>query len=200
MVFHYQSFIFIMNKICIHLCLLSVINTVVTTSLYIKGHVGENVTFTCSNWNIEFDEKSYVKYFCKVPCTQEKHVLLKVKPGTTASKSRLKLKNSEEGLSVTITDLQRSDSMDYYCGLDRNGLDSYIKVILDVTDAVPPPHRTTPTAVIVTATVLPHVVNTSFLSIDGSVMMTTEEVTAVTFTDDANSTTVSTTPVKQGLA
>ncbi|XP_034044544.1 uncharacterized protein LOC117526594 [Thalassophryne amazonica] len=166
MVFHYQSFIFIMNKICIHLCLLSVINTVVTTSLYVKGHVGENVTFTCSNWAIAFDEKSYVKYFCKAPCTQEKHVLLRVKPGTTASKSRLMLKNSEEGLSVTITDLQRSDSMDYYCGLDRNGLDSYIKVILDITD-------------------------------DGSVITTTEEVTEVTFTEDANSTTVSTTSVKQ---
>ncbi len=103
--------------------------------LNIKGHAGQNVTFTCSNWAVWLaDVKPYVKYLCESPCTRDIHVIIKAAPGETKNKNRIYLNNMSESLSVTFTNLQISDSNTYFCGLDIFGFDSYIEVTLKVTD------------------------------------------------------------------
>lgn len=103
-------------------------------TLSITGHVGENVTFECSDWNAWIDVNSNDKYFCNSPCKEDKHVIIKTKSGQTKHKGRIHLNNSGQTLSVTFTDLQKSDSNTYYCGVDRFFSDSFVKVNLKVID------------------------------------------------------------------
>ncbi|XP_068583059.1 uncharacterized protein [Cebidichthys violaceus] len=144
--------IFTMIKIYAYTCLLSALSIVEMKPLYINRRVGESVTITCSDWNIWTSVKKNVKYFCDSPCTEDHHIIIKAAYGDTTYKNRLKLYNKGEGLFVTFTNLQKSDSKTYYCGLERSGRDSFIKVILNVIDAHPPSPKTTPKTIIVGST------------------------------------------------
>ncbi|KAF3839118.1 hypothetical protein F7725_017835 [Dissostichus mawsoni] len=102
--------------------------------LNIRGCVGERVTFTCSDWNTVFGVKSNDKYFCRSPCTEDKHIIIKAASGKTTQGNRMLILNTGNDLFVTFTNLKKSDANIYYCGVKRTGLDLYIKVNLKVTD------------------------------------------------------------------
>ncbi|XP_026216087.1 uncharacterized protein LOC113162253 isoform X2 [Anabas testudineus] len=125
-------------------CLFSAL-TVEMKILSVTGHVGENVTFKCSGWGSWTGVESNVKYFCESPCTQNKHVIIKVESGQNKLEDRISLNNTGDVLSVTIMELQKSDSKTYYCGVEKRfSRDLYIEVDLKVEEVV--------SAVTVTAT------------------------------------------------
>ncbi|XP_034398673.1 CMRF35-like molecule 1 isoform X2 [Cyclopterus lumpus] len=141
-----------MIKIYAFSCLLSALSIVEVKLLIINGHVGQDVTIRCSGWKIWTNEKKYVKYFCDSPCTGDSHIIAKAAYGKTTYKNRIQLKNRGKGLFVTFTNLHKSDSKTYFCGLERTGADSFIKVFLHVIDAPIPSPKTTPKTVIVGST------------------------------------------------
>ncbi|KAI4884142.1 hypothetical protein NFI96_032458, partial [Prochilodus magdalenae] len=95
----------------------------------VSVHVGGFVSFPCSYR----DADTNTKYFCRYPCTADRHVLIRSGQSPTG---RYRLEDSKNGVfTVTITDLQKSDNGTYWCGVDRFGIDTYIKVLLSVTDA-----------------------------------------------------------------
>jgi len=103
--------------------------------LNINGRVGQSVTIRCSGWNIWTSEKKNVKYFCYSPCSSDNDIIAKAAHGKTANyKNRIRLKNNKEGLLVTFTNLLKSDSKTYKCGLERVDFDSFIEVKLNVLD------------------------------------------------------------------
>ncbi|KAL7404478.1 hypothetical protein ABVT39_015362 [Epinephelus coioides] len=120
-----------MKTIYVYSCLLFALSVVEMKSLSITGHVGGNVTIECSDW--DSDVKHNVKYFCDSPCTQDKHTIIKAEFGKTEYKNRIEVSNTADGLFVTFSNLQESDSKTYYCGVERYGFDLYIKVNLKVT-------------------------------------------------------------------
>lgn len=106
----------------------------IVETLDIIGHVGKNVTFKCSDWNAWINVKSNVKYLCQSPCSKEKDIIVKAAYEKTERAKQIELTNSAEGLFVTFTNVQKSDSKKYYCGVERTGPDAYIEVNLKVTD------------------------------------------------------------------
>ncbi|XP_069570143.1 CMRF35-like molecule 5 isoform X3 [Brachyistius frenatus] len=132
-----------MIKMYLCACLLSVLTLVEMKTLNIKGHVGENVTFQCSKWNVWADVRPNVKYFCESPCSEEKHIIIKAASQSTNNKDRIQLTNRGRVLHVTFTNLKKTDSREYYCGVERFGADDFIKVNLEVIDAALP-RPTTP--------------------------------------------------------
>ncbi|XP_076583672.1 uncharacterized protein LOC143319000 [Chaetodon auriga] len=143
-----------MMKLYVFSCLLSALTVVGMTSLNIKGHVGENVTIKCSDWNTVMDVKSNVKYFCDAPCSTDNHIIVKAAVGKIKHRNRIQLVNSAEGAFVTFTNLQKSDSKRYYCGVERVGIDRLIEVNLKVTDAECSGPKTAPKAFDVTSSTL----------------------------------------------
>lgn len=114
---------------------LAALRIVEMKSLNINGRVGESVEVKCSDWNSWTNVKYNVKYFCKSPCTNDKHIIIKAAYKKYDSKGQIQLNNSEAGLFVNFINLQKSDSGTYYCGAERTGFpDSYIKVNLKVSD------------------------------------------------------------------
>lgn len=123
-----------MKTIYAYSCLLFALSVVEMKPLNITGHVGKNVTIECSDWDSVTDVKLGVKYFCDSPCSEDKHIIVKAEFGkTTKYKNRIEMSNTADGLFVTFTNLQESDSKTYYCGVERFGPDLYIKVNLKVT-------------------------------------------------------------------
>ncbi|KAK1895952.1 CMRF35-like molecule 5 [Dissostichus eleginoides] len=53
----------------------------------------------------------------------------------TTQQNRMEILNRGNDLFVTFTNLIKSDANTYYCGVERNGPDPWIKVNLKVTDA-----------------------------------------------------------------
>lgn len=113
---------------------LAALSIVEMKHLNINGRVGESVEIKCSDWDSWTNVNYNVKYFCKSPCTEDKHIIVKAAYRKYISKGRIQLNNGEAGLFVTFTNLQKSDSGTYYCGAERTGRDSLIKVNLKVTD------------------------------------------------------------------
>ncbi|XP_049424172.1 CMRF-35-like molecule 4 [Epinephelus fuscoguttatus] len=138
------TIIFSMIKICAYSCLLSALSFVEMNPLSITGHVGKSLTIKCSDWDAWTDVRYNVKYFCDSPCTEDKHVIIKAAFGETTYKNRIEVTNTADGLFVTFTNLQESDSKTYYCGAEKFGRDSYIKVNLKVTKAESYSPKTTP--------------------------------------------------------
>ncbi|XP_026158231.1 uncharacterized protein LOC113127722 isoform X5 [Mastacembelus armatus] len=126
-----------MTEIHIYICLLSALTVVQMKSLHITGHVGKNVTISCSDWNSWTDVNSKVKYFCVSPCNY-KDIIVKAAPGESKKKDRIHVTNTNQYLNVTFTGLQISDSKQYYCGLEVFGLDTLIEVTLEVTNESAP--------------------------------------------------------------
>ncbi|KAK9539927.1 hypothetical protein VZT92_002409 [Zoarces viviparus] len=141
-----------MIQIYANTCLLSALSLVEMKPLYINGRVGESVTIKCSDWNVWTNVKENVKYFCDSPCFNDHHIIVKAAYGDTTFKNRLKLYNEGKSLVVTFMNLQKSDSKTYLCGVERSGLDSHIKVILNVKEAHSPSPKKSPKTVLVGST------------------------------------------------
>ncbi|XP_041789413.1 CMRF35-like molecule 9 [Chelmon rostratus] len=135
-----------MIRICAFSCLLSALSVVEMKPLNIKGHVGETVTIKCSDWDTWFSVKSNVKYWCYSPCSDNKHIIIKAAFGETKHRNRIKLVNNGADAFVTFTNLQKSDSDKYYCGVDKFGFDLKTEVNLEVTEAESSRPKTTPKA------------------------------------------------------
>ncbi|KAL3067117.1 hypothetical protein OYC64_016962 [Pagothenia borchgrevinki] len=122
--------------------LLSALSFVEMKILNIKGRVGGRVSFKCSDWDSLSDVTSNDKYFCKSPCTKDEHIIIKAAPGKSTQGNRTHIFTRGKDLFVTFTNLEKSDSKTYYCGVDRFGPDTYIKVILTVTEEPSIPKKT----------------------------------------------------------
>ncbi|XP_016417100.1 CMRF35-like molecule 1 [Sinocyclocheilus rhinocerous] len=82
-----------------------------------------------------------IKYFCREPC-EDRDVLVKSDQSPTG---RYTLKDHGAGtFTVSITDLQESDSGIYWCAVDRSVKDTYKKVKLTVSNALDTNRPTTP--------------------------------------------------------
>ncbi|KAK1894988.1 CMRF35-like molecule 5 [Dissostichus eleginoides] len=157
-----------------------------------RGCVGERVTFTCSDWNNVFGVKSNDKYFCRSPCTEDKHIIIKAASGKTTQQNRILINNRGNDLFVTFTNLKKSDANTYYCGVERNGLDPLIKVNLKVTDAASYCPKRTPETVDTFTTLSSAVSNISTLSSNSS-----DNITDVSASNTTTNTTTTTTPATQ---
>ncbi|XP_047434871.1 uncharacterized protein LOC125004365 isoform X1 [Mugil cephalus] len=123
-----------MTKILVCVCLLSALSFVEVKTLSKEGHVGKDVIFKCSDWNAWTDVRQNAKYLCHSPCNENKHIIIKAEFGKTTSKDRIEITNTEEGLFVTFTNLKKSDSKKYYCGVERFGRDRFIELNLKVIE------------------------------------------------------------------
>ncbi len=116
------------------LCPLVALSIVEMIPIHIYEPVGENVTIKCSHWRSVLDVTSHDKYFCYSPCKEDKDVIITAAFGKTTHTDRIQLNNSADGLLVTFTNLQKSDSKTYFCGVEIFGFDAFIKVTLEVID------------------------------------------------------------------
>ncbi|XP_068448343.1 CMRF35-like molecule 5 [Clinocottus analis] len=157
-----------MREIFTFSCILSALSFVEMKILNVNGRVGQSVTFECSDWDVWIEGKRNVKYFCYSPCSEDCHIIIKAAYGKTTHKNRIQLNNQGESLFVTFKNLQKSDSRTYFCGLERFGGDSYIKVNLEVMDAQIHSPKTTPKTVIVGSTLSFSVTNSSTMSSSSS--------------------------------
>ncbi|XP_062420721.1 uncharacterized protein LOC134102895 [Pungitius pungitius] len=174
-------------KIYAFFCILSGLSVVQIKSLFIQGRVGQSVTISCSDWNVWTDVTKNVKYFCSSPCTEDQHIIIKAAYQESINKDRIKLFNKGKTLFAIFNNLQKSDSKTYYCGVDRHGLaDAYIKVILNVLDAVSSSPRMTPK----TITVVP----TSSFAVTTSSTMSSNSSDVFTDTSTSHTTLNTTTP------
>ncbi|XP_049427969.1 CMRF35-like molecule 9 [Epinephelus fuscoguttatus] len=181
-----------MKTICAYSCLLFAVSFVEMKPLSITGHVGKSVEIKCSDWDAWTDVKHNVKYFCDSPCTEDKHIIVKAEFGKTKKyKNRIEVTNSAEGFFVTLTNLQESDSNTYYCGAEKFGRDSYIKVNLKVTKAESSSPKTTPKKVTAGPTLSCAVTDDSITSSNSSDNMTdvsTSQTTLNTMLPTASAT------------
>nr|XP_055062596.1 CMRF35-like molecule 9 [Misgurnus anguillicaudatus] len=111
--------------VCIWICLSGFGNSA-ADGIHINNREGDQVTITCTNeW--ASDNK---KYFCRDPCNDI------IVSSDQTSNRRFRLKDFGKGtFTVTITDLQESDSGTYMCGVSRVFKDTYISVNLRVYKA-----------------------------------------------------------------
>ncbi|XP_036964310.1 uncharacterized protein LOC119025077 isoform X2 [Acanthopagrus latus] len=158
--------------------------------LNVRGRVGESVEVRCSEWGRWSNVKYNDKYLCKSPCTEDKHVIIKAAYEKSNSTGQIQLINIADGLFVNFTNLQKSDSGIYYCGAEKIGLDSFIKVNLKVTDAESSGPKTTAKTIIIHSTQSFAVTNSSTMSSDGSDVITD---TPVPYTIHSTMTTTSAT-------
>ncbi|KAM9769961.1 uncharacterized protein ACNS7B_006956 [Menidia menidia] len=93
----------------------------------VTGEEGHSVTIQCSHSNAF----SNVKYFCKDPCSS-KDVLIKSTGSDQHSHKKYKIKDGGNVFNVTISALDMDDSGDYWCGIERVGVDTYSKITLTV--------------------------------------------------------------------
>ncbi|KAK2909380.1 hypothetical protein Q8A67_005217 [Cirrhinus molitorella] len=97
-----------------------------TDEIKIHGYTGKGVSVACSHSYASTN----IKYFCRHPCDY-KDILVKSDQSPTG---RYTLKDYGAGtFTVSITDLQESDSGIYWCGVERTGYDTFRKVSLTVS-------------------------------------------------------------------
>lgn len=89
------------------------------------GEVGQKVTIKC----VHSYADTNVKYFCSGACS-DRDVLITSRKSDSSGKYSIK----DEGNTfyVTISDLKLEDSGTYWCGIERVGADTYVKVIVTV--------------------------------------------------------------------
>ncbi|XP_026223994.1 uncharacterized protein LOC117152797 isoform X2 [Anabas testudineus] len=103
-------------------------NTVGALTVF-AGVEGGSVTVKCS-----FPSSGTRRFFCKGEC-EEKNVLIQT-TGERRSEGRYQIRYKDEDISVTITQLTKSDSGLYMCGLGRSlSSASYKQVEVVVVDA-----------------------------------------------------------------
>ncbi|XP_051559396.1 CMRF35-like molecule 5 isoform X1 [Myxocyprinus asiaticus] len=108
-----------------------------TDGINLHGYTDASVTISCSHrW-----AESNLKYFCRDPCN-DRNILVK---SGQSPKGRFRLKDFGNGtFTVTISELQLSDSGVYWCGVERSGKDTYNEVNLKIHKATTPTKRWTP--------------------------------------------------------
>ncbi|XP_056627205.1 CMRF35-like molecule 5 [Triplophysa dalaica] len=105
------------------------------------GYTGETIEVSCQHsW-----ASTNRKYFCRDPC-ENRDVLVS---SDRSSNGRFSLKDFGNGMfTVTITDLQKTDSGIYWCGVDRTFSDTYheinLTVFKDITPTTTELHTTKP--------------------------------------------------------
>ncbi|XP_034752324.1 CMRF35-like molecule 1 [Etheostoma cragini] len=121
-----------MKTICIFCCLLYVAG-IEGADITVKGFKGEDVSFQCS-YRLAWINN---KYFCKDPCKDSEDVLVTVRSGGRVMSGRIALVDSGNGVfTVTVSQLQLSDSGRYWCAVDRPGFDTFTAVHLTVKEDV----------------------------------------------------------------
>ncbi|XP_056588730.1 CMRF35-like molecule 5 isoform X4 [Triplophysa dalaica] len=95
----------------------------------IHGHEGKHVTVECVHGHASTNKK----YSCKDPCNDD-DVLVS---SDRSPNKRFSLKDfGNSTFTVTITDLQESDSGIYWCGVNRSAaLDTYLQITLRINKA-----------------------------------------------------------------
>lgn len=91
------------------------------------GVAGDVVVIRCSHSNAH----SNVKYFCREPCKNE-DVL--VTSQETKPDGKYTIKDEGNMFLVTISDLEIKDSGAYRCGIERIGVDTFKRVVLNVRE------------------------------------------------------------------
>ncbi|XP_029996400.1 CMRF35-like molecule 8 [Sphaeramia orbicularis] len=179
-----------MMKSYTYLCLLYAVTIVEVRSRTITGRVGQTLTFECSNWDVWTSIKSNSKYFCNSPCTEKKHIIVTAETGKMKRNKRIQIQNNgAKGLSVTFTNLQKSDAKTYYCGLDRAGFDSFVKVNLEVLDAaLSVPKTTSETAPITSTSCTSTSVSSGGISRATDTVVTARHNTTVAFITEGTGT------------
>ncbi|KAL7845236.1 hypothetical protein AOLI_G00234280 [Acnodon oligacanthus] len=124
------------------ICSLTGLGRVMGDTITLEGHVGGDVRIRCSH---EFVYGN-IKYFCNAECETKKDIIIKsTKKHNTATRGRYSLFDEGSGVfTVTISNLKKSDSGTYYCGVERLIKDTFHKVILTVLEAPTPTSRITP--------------------------------------------------------
>ncbi|XP_036413517.1 CMRF35-like molecule 8 [Colossoma macropomum] len=127
------------------ICTLTVLGSVMADTFTLEGYVGGDIQIVCSFKNADDN----VKYFCNAVCKTDEDILIQssrnINPNT---EGRYLLFDGGSGVFiVTISNLRKSDSGTYWCGVDRTFKDSFHKVILKVlkVSAPKPTSHTTPT-------------------------------------------------------
>ncbi|XP_032391689.1 CMRF35-like molecule 3 [Etheostoma spectabile] len=119
-----------MKTISIFYCLLYAAR-IEGADINVEGLEGEDVSFQCSHrlaWKNN-------KYFCKDPCKDSEDVLVTVQSSRRVKSGRIALVDSGNGVfTVTISQLQLSDSGRYWCAVDRPGFDAFTAVHLTVKE------------------------------------------------------------------
>lgn len=93
-----------------------------------SGVTGGVVVIQCSHSNA----RRNVKYFCREPCTDED--VLVTSRDSDELEGRYSITDEGNTFLVTISDLEIKDSGAYRCGIERIGLDTFKKVVLNVTE------------------------------------------------------------------
>ncbi len=92
--------------------------------------VGESITFHCSH----FLADGNIKYFCRNSCVDD-NILVRSETGENPTHTgRYTLSDEGSDFTVTIADLQLSDSGTYICAVDRFLKDTYNYVSLHVIE------------------------------------------------------------------
>ncbi|XP_056588719.1 CMRF35-like molecule 5 isoform X3 [Triplophysa dalaica] len=110
----------------------------------IHGHEGKHVTVECVHGHASTNKK----YSCKDPCNDD-DVLVS---SDRSPNKRFSLKDfGNSTFTVTITDLQESDSGIYWCGVNRSAaLDTYLQITLRINKDTHMTLRTTTSSTTVT--------------------------------------------------
>ncbi|XP_056622969.1 uncharacterized protein LOC130436125 [Triplophysa dalaica] len=104
---------------------LSEVKTSSSEELFFDGRTGKVIIISCHH----VFAKNNRKYFCRDPC-KYRDVLVS---SDRSPNGRFTLNDSMTGtFTVSITDLQESDSGIYWCGVDRVGVDTFHKINLRV--------------------------------------------------------------------
>ncbi|KAA0721816.1 hypothetical protein E1301_Tti021706 [Triplophysa tibetana] len=114
--------------VCSWICL-SGFGISATDGTDINGRERGNITVTCTHtW-----ASTNRKYFCRDPC-EDRDVLVS-SDQSPSGRFSLKTFPGNGKFTVTITDLQESDSGIYWCGVDRVAVDTFHQVTLKVSKA-----------------------------------------------------------------
>ncbi|XP_028283706.1 uncharacterized protein LOC114449984 [Parambassis ranga] len=96
-----------------------------TESISVTGVVGKDITISCSHSNAF----SNVKYFCKGACSDNDILIISTGKNHDGKYS---IKDKGNTFYVTIRHLTDTDSGQYWCGIERTGLDTYNEVLIRV--------------------------------------------------------------------
>lgn len=97
-------------------------------AISVTGESGKDIVITCPHSNAY----SNVKYFCNRACTYD-DFLISSRKNKTDSTKKYGIRDDGNTFYVTILSLKKEDSGTYWCGVERNGYDTYNTVVLTVT-------------------------------------------------------------------
>ncbi|KAL6110367.1 uncharacterized protein ACO6RY_19460 [Pungitius sinensis] len=101
-------------------------------SINVEAFEGGEVSFQCSHKYARTNHK----YLCKALCENREDILVTVHAGGRAASGRITLVDSGDGVfTVTFSHLQLSDLGQYWCAVERLGIDTFTKVQVTVKEA-----------------------------------------------------------------